>query len=119
LIRKGKEERMSKHLSVLILLACMMLVSGCVSAAGGIAPSTIPVGKGEYSEIGDASGSSWGVIFLGIPLSEAGPSTALRRAKESSGADGLVEVTVVNRVFNLFLFSITQTQVEGTAIKTR
>ena len=101
----------------------MMILSGCISAPGGIAPSTVPItAKDSYTVVRrDARGSDYGILLMGIPL---GPSAsaykALEDAKKSNNADALINVTGENRYkYFLILVCIEEMVIEGDAIKFR
>ena len=107
------------HRYVLLGGVLMVLVagSGCMSMGAGIAPSTRPITDSmKVTEIGPASGSSWGINVFGIPLAESGHGLALRRALDTSGADALIEVTSDNRIYYLFVVTLYETRVHGTAV---
>lgn len=109
---------MNSKIRTLVAASALALgLGGCVTYPGGITGSTVPLNPGSYTEIGEASGSTWGMHLLGIlPISEASPQTALDRALTSSGGDALIQTTVVMRIYPLFILNLYQTQVEGTAV---
>lgn len=99
-------------------LVLLTAASGCMSMGAAIAPSTTPITDSmTVTQIGPASGSSWGFMLFGIPLSEAGHRKAVQRALASSGADALIEVVSDNKMYYLFIITLYQVRVEGTAVK--
>ncbi|OGV50337.1 MAG: hypothetical protein A2017_15325 [Lentisphaerae bacterium GWF2_44_16] len=99
----------------------MLFLSGCMSAPGGIAPSTIPItSKDSYTVIRrEAEGSDFGVRLVGFPIGPlASAYKALQSAKEKNNADALINVTAENRYkFFLIVVCIEEMVVTGDAIK--
>ena len=103
---------------LVVLLACALLFSGCISAPAGLAASTKPLSPGGYTELGPVNGKAWGAILLGIPIGEMTPARiAVDRAIAKGGGDAMVNVTVDYTQVNLFIASILWTSVNGTAVK--
>lgn len=101
--------------------AGLLLLSGCMSAPGGIAASTVPItAKDTYTVVKRrALGTDTGVTLLGIPLGPA-PSAykALQDVKKRTGADALINVTGENKYrYFLFLVCVQEMAVTGDAIK--
>lgn len=114
---------MRKMLLVLLAVAAAAILPGCMSAPGGIAPSTVPItSKDSYTIIKrDAEGSSMGMTFLGIPMGpNASAYKALMDAKKRNNADALINVTAENRYkYFLILVCFEEMVVTGDAIKFR
>ncbi len=107
-------------MAVLAAMAAAVL-SGCMSAPGGIAPSTVPITSNDSYTIikRDAEGSDVGMTLLGIPI---GPSAsaydALMDAKKRNNADALINVTAENRYkYFMILVCIEEMVVTGDAIR--
>lgn len=111
-----------RMLGVAVLgFAALSMLSGCMSAPGGIAPSTVPItSKDSYTVVKrGALGTDTGVTFLGIPMGPA-PSAykALQDVKKSTGADALINVTGENKYrYFFFLVCVQEMAVTGDAIK--
>lgn len=102
-----------------ILLMAVVLVAicatGCVTYAGGIAPSNIPLGPSENYEFrGSTSGHSWGINVFGIPFKQANPAAALNKAAD--GHYAIAEVTISNRDYFLFIMWLQRVRVTGTPV---
>lgn len=105
--------------SGLVVFAAIML-SGCVSMPGGIAPSTTPIEGRKYQILGPVTDTdSCSRLFGFIPIS--GVNTihdAVEGAKQKRGADALIEVSVeyyTQYWFPIFIRHVTK--VEGVAIR--
>jgi hypothetical protein len=95
-----------------------LLVSGCYVAPVTLAPSTIPLTPGTYTELGETSGSAFAVFIFGIPLSEPDPAGRARdRAIADKSADALVNVSADNILINLSFIGFSIARVHGTAVK--
>ncbi len=99
----------------------LLLAAGCMTAPGGIAPSTVPItAKDSYTIVRrNVEASDVCVFFLGIPLGPP-PSLyqALQEAKKDNNADALINVTCANRYrYALFLFCWQEMAISGDAIK--
>ena len=108
-----------KILFVVMLILVTFTLTACQVLPVAIAASTHPItSDDQVTELGDASGSAWGVSVLGYSISEASPARSARdRAIESVGADALIAVTVEYRQINLFFAGFTQTRVFGKGVK--
>lgn len=101
-----------------IVVVLAVVVAGCMSMPTGLAPSTMPLAPGSYTEMGKARGHAVGVIVLGIAVSEPFPCrAAVDRAIASSGADALVNVSADATQILLGPFTIITTTVQGTAVR--
>ena len=103
----------------LAILALALSWVGCSS--GSNTCSTLPISsKDTYIIIKkEASGNSWCVGLLGFPVIMAPDLyTALQDAKESNGADGLINVSV-SSVVHMYLppFTVNEIEINGDAIK--
>jgi len=94
-------------------------LTGCLALPVAIAPSTVPItSQTSFTKLGQTSGSSFGVVILGYPLTEQSPmKTARDRAITSLNGDALIGVTVEQRSLVLGFVQIMQTTVEGEAVK--
>lgn len=100
-----------------VALTCLLL-PGCLTAPASLSPSTIPVRRGEYTVVGEATGRSWGLTLIGIPLSEPSQIGQARdRAEAAHDADGLVNVSADASTYLLGPFFLHFTTVQGDAIK--
>lgn len=104
--------------AVLTLLLALASLPGCVSSPVAFTSSTVPAEPGEYTVLGEAEGSAWGVSILTFPVSEPTQAkTARDRAIASYDADGLVNVTVWVRHYTFILVSFSRAVVRGEAIR--
>ena len=100
---------------------CIML-SGCVTSPGGIAPSTVPITSKDTYTITktDAAASDGTVTICGIPLKPCSAYDALLTAKENYGADALINVTLENKSYwitGIPLITYSKITIRGDAIK--
>jgi len=100
-----------------LLLA--LSTSGCLHQGGGLAPSTLPITeKDVYTVTGPASGSDGSLMILGFPLFPVSGHAAIQNAKQNSGADVLIDVTMENQMYLYGLpISYYQITVAGQAAK--
>ena len=111
----GPWKRMGR---VLVLLTLVISLSACTVSPVALSASTTPLRRGEYTEIGEASGRAFGVMAFGIPLTEFNMAGAARdRALESSGGDALINVSMDHLTLQYSAFAIFMTTVSGTAVK--
>lgn len=106
--------------ALLTVCLCLSILQGCYVAPVSLTDSTVPVDPGSYTELGEAHGTAYAISAFGIPLSEPDPAGRARdRAIESAQADGLVNVSCENQIFNLMVVPVViyTTRVHGTAIK--
>jgi len=106
---------------ILMASACV-LIAGCMTSPGGIAPSTVPItSKDAYTIIKtDASASDGAVTILGIPLKTCSSYDALQTAKQAYGADALINVTLENKSYWITILPIvtySKISIRGDAIK--
>lgn len=99
-----------------------ILLSGCITSPGGIAPSTVPItSKDTYTVTKtDASASDGTVTLIGIPLKTCSSYDALLTAKENYGADALINVTLENKSYWITILPIVtyyKITIRGDAIK--
>ena len=108
-----------RFLTILLLFATVMVIAGCMSSGGGIAPSTVPItAKDSYTIVKhDVTGSDWSISIMGIPLIPCSAYTALQNAKKSNSADALINVTAENKYVYLFFLNFQTMLVRGDAIK--
>lgn len=106
------------RMTLVLLLSVGLVLSGCVSTPAGIAPSTKPLKAGGYVEMGPAKGQAFGMVILGVPITELDPArTATDRAIENGGGDAMVNITVDQTVLNLFVVTLIWTNVHGTGVQ--
>lgn len=114
---------LKKNLLVLnaaILSLALLLLTGCMTTPVSIAPSTTPITSNDLvTEIGPASGSSWGGFVFPFFLIGGGHmiQPALDRALKKTGADALVDVKVETHSYFFLLVTLHRTEVYGTAVK--
>jgi len=106
-------------LVAVVVLICIVLLSGCAHISGGVAPSNIPIAPGTYKELGEVTGIDCAYRLLGIiPIS--GPNetkNALKNAiSEASGANALINITADTYSQSFIVFGRTCTQVTGIAV---
>lgn len=104
-----------------LCIAVLALVAtvGCLRVPAGVAPSNTPLEARSYNVIGDAFGRSTHVSLFGIiPISSSNHTAkAIEAAKNTSGGDALIDVTVESVSKYFILFSTYTTEVRGKAIK--
>ena len=106
-----------KKIALMFLISCMgVLLSGCQTAPGGVAASTLPLtSKDSYVVLQkDVEGNSWCFAPIGIELWPCSPNLALQDAKIKNNCDGLINVQLNTTVF-LFLYKCYH--MSGDAIK--
>jgi hypothetical protein len=108
--------------AILTVFVFCVLLSGCVTSPGGIAPSTVPITSKDTYTITktDAAASDGTVTLCGIPLKPCGAYDALLTAKESYGADAFINVTLENKSYwitILPLITYDKITIRGDAIK--
>jgi len=112
---------MKKVLFAVMAVTALALLPGCISAPGGIAPSTMPItAKDSYTVVRrNAEGSDMGMTFLGFPIGPtASAYKALQDAKKRHKADALINVTAENHYrYFLLLVCFEEMAVTGDAIK--
>ena len=107
---------------ILTISALCIMLSGCVTSPGGIAPSTVPItSKDTYTIVKtDASGGDSTLCLCLIPLKPCTAYNALQKAKQQFGADAFINVTIENKTYWLTLLPIVSYQkisIRGDAIK--
>lgn len=103
----------------LLLVAVALVLPGCFTYAGGIAPSNKPLSE-NYSVMEKVSGTSWGVNLFGIlTVKMADTSKALAEAESSIPSDGLIRVTVNNTGYYFLILNLQRIEVQGVAVQTR
>lgn len=109
---------MRKLLLSMIAIAVLATTAGCMATSAGVAPSSTPIAGKDFTVLGEASGSAFAVNLLGVPLTY-GNCTARARNNcvERAAADGIINATVDNKIYNLGLVMVQRTQVSGQAIK--
>lgn len=104
----------------LALLPLFLALGACQTAPIALAPSTVPLQPGEYTELGRTSGSSFGFSILFIPVTGSSQADDARdRAIASKAADALINVTADVTTVHLFVVNFVKTTVYGDAVKTR
>ena len=102
---------------MLLAVLALALASGCVTESAGITGSTIPLEPGGYQTMGQVEGTSWGVWFLIIPLTQASTRDAMLEAQDAKRGEALINVTVDNTTYFPPLFYLKRIRVEGTAVR--
>lgn len=108
--------------SILTAFAFCIMLSGCVTSPGGIAPSTLPITSKDIYTITktDASASDGTVTICGIPLKTCSAYEALLKAKKNYGADAFINVTLENKSYWITVLPIItydKITIRGDAIK--
>lgn len=100
----------------LILCIGMLLLTGCATAPGGVAASTLPLtSKDSYVVLqNDVEGNSWCITLIGFELWPASPTRAIQDAKALNNCDGLINVQL-NTTECFFIYKCYH--VSGDAIK--
>jgi hypothetical protein len=104
---------------IVVVLICIVVISGCAHISGGVAPSTIPLTPGSYKELGEVQGTDCVYSLLGmIPLSGGNETrNAVKNAiEEAPGAIALINVSADTYSQSFILVSRTCTQIHGTAV---
>lgn len=103
-----------------LLLLALACTTGCFNMAGGIAPSTTPLGDRDYDVVdADAVGKDcvWRLLEI-IPISGGNHAdNAIESALRAHRADGLIDVTVENYSRHLLIVGLGCTRVKGKAIR--
>ncbi|MBI4880331.1 MAG: hypothetical protein HY812_11835 [Planctomycetes bacterium] len=107
-----------RFLARIALLALLASTAACHVFPMTVAPSTVPLAPGEYTELGPASGSSTGFYVFFVPVStRSSVDAAIAEAMQERGGDALVNVTAdVTMTYLIFVNFIT-TRVYGIAVK--
>lgn len=99
----------------LILLSAL---GACQTAPIALAPSTVPLLPGDYTELGRTSGSAFGFSILFIPVTGSSQADDARdEAIANKGADALINVTADVTTVHLFVVNFVKTTVYGNAVK--
>ena len=100
---------------ILMPLAVALTLAGCVSAPVLVAPEP-PKG---YALGSRAKGSACGAIVMGfIPAGVNGRADrAYRQAVQKGGGDGIVDVTIRDRWYWIYVGELLCTEVEGTSYR--
>lgn len=107
--------------AVAMIVAGSLAIMGCMTIPVALTGQTTYIAPDDLvTEIGPASGSSFGGIVFGLPMGEGQQmGKALERALSSSGGDALVECKVDYKTYNLFFAYLTRTAVYGKAVKVK
>jgi len=105
--------------SLCLAMLALAATVGCLRVPAGVSPSNTPLGARSYNVIGDAFGKATHVSLFGIiPISSPNyTANAIEAAKNTSGGDALIDVTVEHVSKYFILFSTFTTEVRGKAIK--
>ncbi|MFG0320523.1 MAG: hypothetical protein ACF8XB_24845 [Planctomycetota bacterium JB042] len=109
-----------RRLPALSSLLLLVGLAACQTAPIALAPSTIPLEPGEYTELGPTSGSAFGFSILFIPITGSSQADDARDAAiaDRSG-DALINVTADVTTVHLFVVNFVKTTVYGDAVKLR
>lgn len=111
----------SRVLSAALLAAVALATGGCLSRPVCVAPSTVPLTPGRYTEREPVSAKVWGFSFLHVfSFGSSDPAGLARdRALERAQAQALIDVTIQQSDLSLFfLVSLHVTELEGIAVQT-
>lgn len=102
----------------MIGLAALMM-AGCATMPGGVAPSTTPLEGRSYKIMGYTEATDSRICLFGIIPITGGNHIrdALRDAAKNVSADALIEVTVEAHTEFWILFSRNVTRVQGIGIR--
>ena len=106
----------------LVAIGALLLLAGCVTSPGGIAPSTMPITANDSYTIikKNAIGEDVSYSILFIPITPSCSAyQALQYAKEENKDDALVNVTGQNKSVYLLFINWQVMRVCGDAIKFR
>lgn len=102
-----------------VLLAGVVLLSGCAMMPGGVSASNTPLHDREYTVIAPTSNTDSRIYLLQfIPIS--GPNTirgAIQSAIRQHNGDAMTDITVEYYVQNWILFSRYVTRIEGNVVR--
>ncbi len=110
-------KKMTKYL---VVFGALLLLTGCVTSPGGIAPSTMPITANDSYTIikKNAVGEDVSYSILFIPITPpCSAYQALQYAKKENKADALVNVTGQNKSVYLLFINWQVMRVCGDAIK--
>ncbi len=112
-------DRVNRVARILVSVFIVSLLSGCINAPGGIAPSNIPLDGIDYRSVGQVASSDSCIRLFGfLPVSG---SNTIRQAMDAAirqrSADALIDITVESYVQYWILFTRHVTSVRGTAIQ--
>lgn len=102
-----------------VITAVALCCSGCIVKSAGTASSSTPIPHDKtYTYIGLATGTSTGLVLLGlIPFASSDPVGAARDAALNTiGADAMIDCTIEYRYSDFFAFMIIHTVVTGKGI---
>ncbi len=100
------------------LLALLASAAACHVFPMTVAPSTVPLAPGEYTELQPASGSSTGFYVFFVPFStRSSVDAAIADALKERGGDALINVTADVSMTYLILVNFITTRVYGVAVK--
>ena len=106
-----------KKLILTAMVLTLVAAAGCAYSPVGMESSTIPLDQRAYNKMARVEGSASTVYFLGIPFGSHSPARdAVDDAKQNSGADALIDVTMDKKTTFLFFLIIQKTTVKGTAV---
>lgn len=100
-------------------VASLALLASCIVMPVALAPSTIPLTPGTYTELGAVTGSAVGVNILGFALSEGTQAAKARdRAlQQNPEAGALINVACDSSMYLLGPVTVMVTRVSGIAVK--
>ena len=111
---------LKKIAKCLFPIGALLLLAGCVTSPGGVAPSTMPITANDSYTIlkKDAIGEDVSYSILFIPITPpCSAYQALQYAKKENKADALVNVTGQNKSVYFLFINWQVMRVCGDAIK--
>ena len=108
-----------KIVTGLLLLAVIVIMTGCAHAPGGIAPSTTPINGRDYRVIGKTGATDSHILLFGfLPIRGSNSlRPAINAAKLKCGADALIDVTVESYTQFWLILIRNVIRVEGLGIR--
>ena len=107
--------------TLLPIVLCAVVMSGCVHHAGGIAPSTIPLSPDSYRILGNVKGQDCVYYLFGlIPVSNGNETRVAVHKALSREPSATALINVTSDTFSQWFVAVTRTctQVYGTAVTT-
>jgi len=97
----------------------VVIMTGCATMPGGVAPSSTPLEGRSYQVMGYTESTDSRICLFGIiPITRHNSiREAIHSAARRVGGDALIEVTVEGYTQFWFLFSRNVTRVEGIGIR--
>ena len=107
------------HVLLCLMIAGIILSTGCITRPGGVAPSNVPIDGRSYRVVGNISNADSRIYLLGlIPISgENSIRDAIDKGVRSRRGDAMINITVESYSQYWILFTRFTTRVEGDVIR--